>query len=250
MKKFETGLCSVSFRPLSAEQIVRLAADAGLEAIEWGSDVHAKPDDPARLREIAAMTADAGLRVSSYGSYFRIGGTPEEELGAYIRAAKLLGTDIVRVWAGDRFSGEYSEEEAERFFALCRRLAARAEDEGVILCTERHVHTFTDRRESVVRMLDAVGSPNFRTYYQPDQFTDEEENVRLARDIADRTVHLHVFQWKGSGRYPLSDGIEEWRRYLSFFDGGSLLLEFMPDDDPKKLRREADSLRTILEGLR
>ena len=34
------GLVSVTYRRLPAEAVVRLAKDAGLACIEWGSDVH------------------------------------------------------------------------------------------------------------------------------------------------------------------------------------------------------------------
>ena len=40
---YQIGLVSVSFRGLSPEEIIRIAKDAGLSRIEWGSDVHAPP---------------------------------------------------------------------------------------------------------------------------------------------------------------------------------------------------------------
>ena len=41
MAVFKPGLCSVSFRENSPEEILQAMADAGLWYIEWGSDVHA-----------------------------------------------------------------------------------------------------------------------------------------------------------------------------------------------------------------
>ena len=35
-----TGLVSVTFRQLPADEVVAVAAKAGLAAIEWGGDVH------------------------------------------------------------------------------------------------------------------------------------------------------------------------------------------------------------------
>ena len=52
---FDTGLVSVSFRPLTPQQVAAAAVDAGLSYIEWGSDVHAPYDDPQKLAEIAAI---------------------------------------------------------------------------------------------------------------------------------------------------------------------------------------------------
>ena len=41
------GLCSVTFRALDVPAVVRLAAEAGLERIEWAGDVHVPPGDLA-----------------------------------------------------------------------------------------------------------------------------------------------------------------------------------------------------------
>ena len=70
---YQIGLVSVSFRGLSPEEIIRIAKDAGLNRIEWGSDVHAPFDDAERLSTIAACQRSAGLRCSSYGTYFVLG---------------------------------------------------------------------------------------------------------------------------------------------------------------------------------
>ena len=70
----------------------------------------------------------------------------------------------------------------------------------------------------------------------------------MAEALAPYTEVLHVFQWKGSDRFPLVDGVMEWRKYLAAFDGQPLLLEFMPDDRIESLRAEADALRKIVGG--
>ena len=41
------GLVSISFRSKSVEEIALAARDAGLEAIEWGGDVHTPHGDIA-----------------------------------------------------------------------------------------------------------------------------------------------------------------------------------------------------------
>ena len=59
-------------------------------------------------------------------------------------------------------------------------------------------------------------------------------------------MNVHVFNWKGTEKYPLKDGGDIWRTYLSCFDGGkNLLLEFMPDDKLESLKAEAEALREI-----
>ena len=103
--KYNPGLVSVSFRDRAPEEILKEMTCAGLTHIEWGSDVHAPCADTARLREIADLQAAYGITCSSYGTYFRLGKTPLSELCAYIAAAKILGTDTLRLWCGTKSGG-------------------------------------------------------------------------------------------------------------------------------------------------
>ncbi len=243
------GLVSISFRPLTVAQLAKAAADAGLTDIEWGSDVHAPYDDPARLQEIVALQKQYDLFCCSYGTYFRLGKDDVAQLPDYIRAAKTLGTDILRLWCGEKNPDQFLPEEKEALFADCKAAAAIAENEGVILCLECHNNTYTQTKEGALELMQYVNSPAFRMYWQPNQFRTIEENIAYATLLAPYTTHIHVFQWKGKEKFPLSDGIEEWRSYLKCFEGEhALLLEFMPDHDVATLPREADTLREIIGG--
>lgn len=241
------GLVSVSFRSLSPEAVIQAASAAGLSCIEWGSDIHAPCDDFARLTEIVSLQSTYGIRCCSYGTYFRLGVTPIEELPKYIAAAKHLGTNILRLWCGDKPAEEHTEEQRLALFKVCREAAELAEREQVILCMECHIKTFTQTKEGALELMQAVNSPAFRMYWQPNQFREIEENLAYARLLRDHIVHIHVFQWKGKSRFPLSDGMEEWKCYLKEISGEhDLLLEFMPDDDVRSLPAEATTLRKLI----
>ena len=71
-KMIKAGICSITFRRKNPDEIVRLAEQAGLDAIEWGGDVHVPAGDTAVARRVGQITLDAGLSVSSYGSYERV----------------------------------------------------------------------------------------------------------------------------------------------------------------------------------
>lgn len=243
---YKLGLVSISFRKHSPEEIILAAKKAGLECIEWGSDVHAPYNDTEKLNSIAALQKEHGIYCSSYGTYFRLGVSEIEELPQYITAAKTLGTDILRLWCGDKAYAEYSKEEKELLFAECKKAAKIAESENVTLCMECHNHTFTDEIEAALELMQSVNSPAFRMYWQPNQFKTVQQNMDYAENISEYTRHLHVFNWSGDERYPLEESIEIWEKYLEKFKGErALLLEFMPDDDINSLSREADSLRKI-----
>ncbi len=251
MKYYPLGLCSVSFRKHTPFEILSQMQKASLGIIEWGSDVHAPADNDKALSDLVELQNKFGVTCSSYGTYFRIGITPAEELSAYIRAAKILGTSTLRLWAGNKDSEDFTPAEKEAFFKECRLLARLAEAEGVKLCMECHNKTFTNRYESALELMKAVDSPAFRMYWQPNQFRSDEENVAAAKALAPYTENIHVFYWREKEKFPLGKGKEIWNRYLSCFSGKeTLLLEFMPDGALESLMTEANTLKTICEEIK
>ena len=246
---YRSGLVSISFRGHSPAEILEAAARAGLSCIEWGSDVHAPCGDVENLEKIVKLQEKYGISCCSYGTYFRLGVTPVEELPGYIHAAKRLGTQMLRLWCGSKPAEACTPEEKETLFAQCREAAAMAEAAGVVLSMECHIKSFTETAAGALELMQAVASPAFRMYWQPNQFRTVEENRQYARALRDYITHIHVFQWKGKARFPLADGVEEWKCYLSELTGShTLLLEFMPDDDLRSLPMEAAALRELMGG--
>ena len=241
--KHELGLVSVSFREHTPAEILTAMQSAGLTCIEWGSDVHCPPEKAA---EIAALQKEYGITCCSYGTYFKIGTTPMEELQSYLDAARTLGTTVIRLWCGSKNSEDYREGEKEQLFSLCRQAAATAEKSGVTLCMECHNNTYTNRKEAALELMEAVNSPAFRMYWQPNQYRTQEENLAYAKLLAPYTTHIHVFHWQGKEKYPLQDATDIWRAYLAFFKDNTLLLEFMPDGKLETLETEAAALREIV----
>src|SRR5689334_25420235 len=96
------GVCSVTLRACSIDDVVAVAAGAGLECIEWGGDVHVPPGDLAAARHARQTTLAAGLRVASYGSYWRCSG----DFGPVLATARELGAPRVRIWAGETGSAD------------------------------------------------------------------------------------------------------------------------------------------------
>ncbi|MBE6892207.1 MAG: sugar phosphate isomerase/epimerase [Ruminococcaceae bacterium] len=245
---YKTGLVSISFRSLSVEELVNKVKDAGLEYIEWGSDVHAPKDDIKKLEMIAKLQEETGIKCSSYGTYFRFMKDDPEELRGYIKAAKILGTDILRLWCGTKGSKDMTDEDLENLYKDAEKAAKIAEENGVKLCMECHNDTLTDWKEPALALMQRVNSPAFRMYWQPNQHRTLEENIAYAKMLAPYTEHLHVFNWAGDKRFPLIDGVETWKTYLKeFSDDKYLLLEFMPDDKIETLPTEANALREIIK---
>ncbi len=244
----QLGLVSISFRNLSPEEIIREVKNAGLSCIEWGSDIHAPCDDAEKLKRIASLQNQYGISCCSYGTYFRLSINDTEELQKYIDAAKILGTDVLRLWCGDKSTGEYCEDEENRLFDECKKASEIAEKNGVTLCLECHNGTYTELKEGAIKLMKVINSPALRMYWQPNQFTSHDENKRYARLLSSFTKNIHVFNWTSTERFPLADAVSVWKEYLSYFNKNqTLLLEFMPDDSIYSLITEAESLRKIAE---
>ncbi len=248
----KNGLCSVTFRGLAVNDIVTMARDSGLDCIEWGGDVHAKPSlGIEALRAIGAATRAAGMTVSSYGTYHRLGASDPAELPEILACAKALGAPVVRVWAGDRGSSESSPEWRAAVHAAARNAAAAAAREGLRISLECHINTLTDDPEEALSLLSEGPEESFGMHWQPNQFHDEEWNLEYAGAVSARVNAVHVFNWSLSAdgkvvRHPLSDGIPAWRRYLALLPAAApRLLEFVPGDDPAVLRREAAALEAL-----
>lgn len=245
--KYHLGLVSVSFRKYSPKEILEAVRASGLSCIEWGSDVHAPCRDIERLREISELQKEYGISCSSYGTYFRLGETPIDELESYISAAKILGADILRLWCGTKSGEEYSDSEKRELMDQCKNAAQIAEDADVTLCLECHKKTYTQRLDDALALMREINSPRFRMYWQPFQWQSIEENLTYAEAITPFTHHIHVFQWKDNERFSLNDGIEEWRGYLNKFSTPrTLLLEFMPNGTIEELAGEVNALRSII----
>lgn len=247
---FHPGLVSISFREHSPEEIISAAERNRLRFIEWGSDVHAPRQEDARLTEITTLQAESTISCCSYGSYFRLGFTPLEELPEYIRAAKHLGTRIIRIWAGRKKASDCSPEERQAFLALCTQAAEIAREQDVVLCLECHRRSYTETNEGALELMEHVSSPHFRMYWQPNPDISVDENLSYIRSLREYITHIHVFHWVGDRRLPLKDGLAIWEKYLSEFKGDHhLLLEFMPDDRIESLSEEAAALHELIRRL-
>lgn len=244
---YKIGLVSISFRQHTAKEILAAMKKASLTHIEWGSDVHAPYSDIEKIKEISVLQKQYDITCCSYGTYFCLGVSPLYELEDYINAAKLLGTDVLRLWCGDKDSEEYNLKEKNSLFEECKKAANIAEKLGVTLCMECHNKTYTNQLNSALELIHAVNSPNFKMYWQPNQYRTLEENLNYAEKIAHHSEHIHVFNWEKEKRFPLAEAIDIWKKYLTKFNyNKTLLLEFMPDDNINSLQTEADCLRKII----
>ena len=244
---FRTGLVTITFRPFSRAEVCETAEKAGLSLLEWGGDIHVPPTDPAAASEAVRLTGEHGLTADTYGSYHRC--MPGEDPAPVVRCASALGVRNLRVWAGVKGSADIGREERDAVIRGIREVCDLV-PAGMTVSTEFHQWTLTDRYESAVRMWEEVERENFRLYWQPNQFMDDDYNLAAIRAVLPHLSNVHVFSWAGQDKFPLKDGERMWRQYLDIIrsDGRDhgLLLEFVCDGTAEQLYRDADTLREWL----
>ncbi len=248
----ESGIASVSFRSKSVEEIIAASAAAGLDGIEWGSDVHVPAGNITLAREVRRKTEAAGLKVLSYGSYYRLGAqAAEDEFSRVLASAAELGVQNVRVWGGSKGSAELSPDEWSGLIAEGRRLAEKAAENGIVLSLECHNHTVTDNWKGAKHYLENVNHPSMRMYWQPNELKDETYNLAAAHALAPFVTNIHVFSMEGNRHYPLGSQKIQWEKYLAALDNGSphaLILEFLYDDRIESLSQETQTLLGLMHA--
>lgn len=247
-----TGLVSITFRELQPEKITALTVRAGLAGIEWGGDIHVPHGDTVRARAVRRMTADSGLSVAAYGSYYRVAGVNDFSFEAAVETAAELGAPTIRVWAGEKnTSSETATADYRRKVAdELRSAAEKAARSGMTVSCEFHGGTLTDTNESARRLMEETGAPGAGTYWQPPVGRDTEYCLAGLKGILPWLTNIHVFHWEGRDRRLLSEGAAPWRLYLGTVAaaGGEhyALVEFVRDGDPENFLRDAQTLSGLV----
>lgn len=249
---FYTGLTSITFRKLSIDEIIALAASAGLDGIEWGSDVHVPQGDTELAESVKAKTEAAGLKVCSYGSYYRC--TDESgEIADFLDSAQALGAPVIRVWAGDKGSAEVNQAYRDAVAERLRRMVIAAKELDITIALEYHGNTLTDTQESAHRLLKEVGQPELKLYWQPRTCGTFEGDIPELIAALPHMSHVHCFHWGPSGwqdRMALAEGVEPWTEYLKLIkdaDGDRFVIfEFVKGDAPEQLLADAKVLKQLV----
>ena len=242
----KTALLSVTFRKMGIAEIAALAAKGGVDAIEWGSDVHVKAGDMEAANLAVSACREHGLSISAYGSYYRCG---DEDFAPYLETAKHLGVSLIRVWAGNIESSETLPEEERMAITEKLRAAVKlAEGTGITIATEYHPNTLTDTLESAQRLLSDV--PGLYTYWQVNNSLTVEENLAEIDALQDKIVNAHAFYFEDGVRLPFSRGKAAWEKYLAKLNKtqcASVGLEFVLGGTAEQFIEDAKALKELIK---
>ncbi|NLY11193.1 MAG: sugar phosphate isomerase/epimerase [Firmicutes bacterium] len=247
-----TAVTSVTFRQLKPEEIIELTLQAQLDAIEWGGDIHIPHGDLFTAQKVGELTRKAGLCVSSYGSYYRVG-TGNEDFNKILDTALALQAPLIRVWAGNVGSKDATDAWWDKVVSDARKIAMLAEKQNIKVAFEYHGGTLTDTPDSTDRLLQLIDHQNIMTYWQPLADWGFEYRLDSLTRVLPHLANVHVFHWSAAGeRYPLQDGIQYWQGYLKKVRQINdefiryAIIEFVRNDDKKQFLEDARTLKSIL----
>ena len=269
----KTGICSVTLAQCSPQELVETVQQAQLQGIEWWGKGHVPHGDLITAAQVRQLTINAGLEVSSYGSYYRVGVSEGDGLSfaSVLDTAEALGAPTIRVWAGNIGYRQADQSYRDRVLEDTFRIASCASKKNISISFEFHGGTFTDTNESALCFASCVQHPNvFFSWQSPHGYPLEYCEQGLKGLLA-RLSTIHVYHWTTGSyenntvnetirpiqfsdffRHPLEDGRDRWQNYLGLAAKTNrdhfALLEFVKGDSPEQVIADAQILRSIIAG--
>jgi sugar phosphate isomerase/epimerase len=255
---FKSGLLSVTFRNLSAEAIIDLVAQNGLESIEWGGDVHVLPGDLKRAETIGRLTREAGLEISAYGSYYKfedidpLATEDGPSHDAVLDTTEALGARMIRIWPGGTGSAEASESWREAVVDRTQELAERASARNLHLGFEFHSHSLTDTPQSTLELLEAIDEPNVSCFWQTNRGVPYEDVVGGLKLLVDHITNVHCHHLIEDQTPPfelMEAGADQWQQFLGILKGSGrrhyVSIEFVKDGTVENFQKDAATLKRL-----
>lgn len=179
MNSFKIGLCSVTFRKKTINEVVELAKKAGVDYIEWGGDVHVKTlSDAIKAKELCDKE---NIKISSYGSYFNSSNYDEAKWREVCEISKAMEASSIRIWLGKKDSEKTSAEEYRTLLKNTARMCDVASEYGLLVCPECHGNTYNNNTDAFIGFLNELCKDNFKTYFQSRYFRMQYDLDRIDR---------------------------------------------------------------------
>ena len=202
----DIGLLTSPFRQEPLENIIDWAGSNGFGALEINcapagqldpADVEA--DNGAAVK--AALEKHPGLRISSLVAYMNVVDPDQQKraqvmdrLKAIVRAAKLLGVDIVCTTAGMAMPGKTKMQTIEQDCpSVFRELCEYAGERGIKVCLENWFQTNIQHLEHWRKLFDVAPYENFGLNFDPSHlYWQQIDHVEAVHEFAPRIFHIHA----------------------------------------------------------
>lgn len=243
------GMTSVTFRNNSVEEIIALCKESYIECIEWGGDIHVPPNNIENAERVGELTRNAGIAVSSYGSYFKVGVNSVDDFKMVLAAANALNAPVIRVWCGDKGSKNTNDDELLYYVSCLKEMCKLSKQYDITIACEFHNNTYNDSAKTALELINQVDCDNFKTYWQTLNYNQiDYENLKaLNKNI----VNIHVFSWNKQGkRYALKKKYKIWQDYIKLSKACNVnyIIEFVKKDSQKQFLKDVKILKELLDG--
>jgi sugar phosphate isomerase/epimerase len=233
------GFTSTTLRPLSASDVILLAEKSGAECIEWGGDVHIKT--PKQAAEVKKVCDDKGIKIVSYGSYYRIGSNASENWIGICETASAMEAKTIRVWLGNRGSRFTSDKQFDNLVSDALKMSEVAKAYNLTIASECHAHTYNDNGDASLKFLNTVNKPNVRTYFQA-RYKDLNKDLQRLEKTLDYVDNVHISFFDADKKRPFKkdsgivvDKIVGELKRLNY--QGNILLEFVKNSQSSEFCR-------------
>lgn len=249
----QIGFTTTTLRQIkSVEKIVEIACKCGAECIEWGGDIHVK--DVETAKKAKELCDRAGIRNSTYGSYYRVGDKNKDEWIKVCEIAHALGVRSVRVWLGSADSDKTEDVVYKNLVEDAREMCAVAKNYGLIVASECHGNTYNNNTDAFLKIQKDIGCNNFKTYFQSKYCRMEYDLDRIERTFPYiDCVHVSYFEQfrEQFPKYNPKYMTEILTRLADSGYDGEVMIEFVffsyRYGVPSALKKEISKLRKILK---
>lgn len=246
MDSFRLGLCSVTFRKKSVDEVVQIAKKADIRYIEWGGDIHVRTIEDAR--KVKKLCDNSYIKICSYGSYFNCIDYDESKWVEICKIAKEMDAESIRVWLGKRNSEITGEDEYKILTSNTRKMCDIASEYNLIVCPECHDNTFNNNTDAILRFIGDLKKENFKTYFQSRYFRMEYDLDRIDRTYNYiKDVHVSYRDLKKEQRFRKKDKnyLDKLLKKLQTknFDG-IVMVEFVSRDSETIFLKDVQKLKS------
>ncbi len=247
MNNLKLGLCSVTFRKKSVEEVVEAVKKSGLHYIEWGGDIHVTTSDDAE--KVKNLCDKAQIKISSYGSYFNCIDYDKNVWVKTCQIAQEMGAESIRVWLGKKDSELTSEDEYKLLLSNTAEMCDVASEYNLSVCPECHDNTFNNNTDAFLRLTGDLKKDNFKTYFQSRYFRMEYDLDRIDRTFDYiKDVHVSYRDLIKEQRYRKKDKNyldKLLKKLLSKDFDGIVMIEFVSKDNEAAFLKDVEKLKNI-----
>jgi 3-dehydroshikimate dehydratase len=249
------GLSSTALLTRDYREVLRIAREAGLDALEWAGDMHVPHDDAAAAASIMMETLRAGLTIASFAPLYRAGASGETGLrfDAVLQAASILQAPIVRVYVGGAREAGGGGEETRPLAESLRRLGDKAAVKGITLCLSLGRNTWMDRYSAARAIVAEIGHPFVRLAWEPLPGLLPPAASAALDDLGGSVAMLIARRLDRDGQPErLPDEADQWRRRLAAFkrsEADPKMARFVVIGAVRDAARSGDVLPSLAEDL-